>query len=347
MVVLEEMGNQKSQNLWREIIPIIRKGEKFIVTTHSHADGDALGSQLALFYFLTQMGKKVRAINCDEPQRQFLFIDPEKVVETYRPGGDSGDIASCDAWFIVDTSALQRIGSMAELVDKLPCRKIVIDHHVFFPEEAFADINVIDDAKVATGELIFRLGKRLGCTLDKRIGLALYVAIYTDSNAFTYTKVDSDTHRIVAELIDTGVVPYDVFDRLYQNHTACETALFARAIRSLRFGENDRIAWITLGSKAYHNCGADPEGSETYLLNYVRGIRSVELVVLLRQLPGGRVKVSFRSKNFLRVDTIARMLGGGGHWFAAGAVVSGSLPRVREKVRKCVMEVWPEKQVKG
>ena len=325
---------------WNKIIPIIRKGARFVITGHEHADGDALGSQVALYYFLRQMGKRVRAINCDEPQRRLCFIDPDRVVETYEPEGARRAFAACDAWIIVDTSALLRIGSMGELTHRLTCPKIVIDHHVVSPEEAFADISIVDERAVATGKLIYQLGVELGCRLDKKIALALYTAIYTDSGGFVYAKMDAETHRIVAELIETGVRPYDVFDRLYQTHAAAEVELFGRALSSLRFEHGGQIAWMTVSGRMYAYSGADPEGSENHLLNYVRSIKTVELVALLRKLPEGRVKVSLRSKNFFRVNGIARDLGGGGHWFAAGAVVEGSLPRVREKVTQLVGREW-------
>ncbi len=325
---------------WDQIIPIIERGTRFLITGHEHADGDALGSQLALAWFLTQKGKNVRAVNCDEPQRLLRFIDPDRTVEVYPPGGGAEWIGPCDAWFVVDTCALLRIGAMGELVPALPCPKITIDHHVFAEEEAFADINIIDERAVATGMLIHDLGRALGCALDQRIALALYVAIYTDSGGFIYTKISPETHRIIAELMEAGVKPYEVFDKLFQTHTAPEAALFGKALNSLRLEHGGRIAWITVTSRMYDASGADPEASENYLMNYVRAIRTVELVVLLRQVPEGRVKVSFRSKNFFRVNDLARVLGGGGHWLAAGAVVEGSLPRVLEKVKAAVTREW-------
>lgn len=331
---------KKHHSMWGKVIPIIRSGKRFVVTGHEHADGDALGSQVALYYFLRQLGKEVRAINCDEPQRKFQFIDPDGLVEVYRPGSFDSAFAGCDAWFIVDTSARLRIGSLGELVDVVPCLKVVIDHHVFSREEGFADINVVDEGAVATAQLIYDLGRELGCGLDARIALALYVGIYTDSGGFVYTKMNAEAHRIAAELMEFGVVPYEVFDRLFQTHSAAEVALFGHALGSLRFDHAGRIAWMSLSAREYASSGADPEGSEDYLLNYVRSIRSVELVVLLRQLPEGKVKVSFRAKNFFRVNMIARELGGGGHWFAAGAVVTGSLQRVQEKVRAIVSREW-------
>jgi bifunctional oligoribonuclease and PAP phosphatase NrnA len=326
--------------LFDKVLPIIKRGGRFIVTGHEHADGDALGSQVALYYFLRQMGKRVRAINCDEPQKKLKFIDPENVVEIYQAKNGPAEFARADAWIVVDTCAWARIGSLGKIVHEVPCVKITIDHHVFATEEAFADINIIDEKAVATAQLIYQLGRELGCRVDRKIALALYVGIYTDSGGFIYTKMNPDTHRIVAELMEAGVVPYKVFDALYQTHTAAEVELFGRALSSLRFEHGGQIAWMTVSGGMYAYSGADPEGSENYLLNYVRSIKTVELVVLLRQLPEGRVKVSLRSKNFFRVNGIARDLGGGGHWFAAGAVVEGSLPRVHEKVKQLAGREW-------
>lgn len=331
---------QQKSDFWHKIIPLIERGTHFVVTGHEHADGDALGSQLALYWFLRQMGKKVRAVNCDEPQKRLRFIDPENVVEIYPAGGGAEWIGPCDVWFVVDTCALLRIGSMGELVPLLSCPKITIDHHVFAKEEEFADLNLIDEKAVATGKLIYELGRTLGCRMDRRIALDLYVAIYTDSGGFIYTKMDPDTHRILAELMEAGVKPYEVFDHLYQTHTATEIELFGHALNSLRFDHGGKIAWMTLTRRVYDASGADPEGSENYLMNFVRAIKTVEAVILLRQLPDGAVKVSMRSKNFFHVNTIARELGGGGHWLAAGAMVQGSLPRVQEKLKEIISREW-------
>lgn len=325
---------------WDRIIPVINSGSSFIVTGHEHADGDALGSQIALYYFLRQMGKRVRAINSDEPQKKLSFLDPAGVVKMYDPKRHLRDFDSCDAWIIVDTSARNRIGALGDAAREFKCKKIAIDHHTFVPEESFADINIVDDKAVATGKLIYQLACELGCRLDRLIAQALYAAIYTDSGGFVYSKMDAATHQITAELLKAGVVPYKIFDQLYQKHTAQEVKLFGRALNSLRFEYDGQVALMALTSRMYEHSGADPEASETVLLDYVRAIRTVELVVLLRQLPEGFVKVSLRSKNFFAVSEMARELGGGGHTFAAGAKVEGSLPSVYNKVKSLLAKEW-------
>ncbi|MCX6357035.1 MAG: bifunctional oligoribonuclease/PAP phosphatase NrnA [Candidatus Aureabacteria bacterium] len=327
---------------WDRIIPTIRSGSRFVITGHEHADGDALGSQVALYYFLKQLHKRIWAINCDEPQRRLAFIDPDRVVETYRPDRHAGVFASCDAWFIVDTTAWQRIGALGEVARAAACPTITIDHHVFNIEESFARINIVDDKAVATAKLIYQLGMALGCRLDRRIAVALYTALYTDSGGFVYTKMDAASHRIVAQLLEAGAVPYEVYDSIYQGNSAAEIELFGKALNSLRFDQHGRVAYMAITSRMYANSGADPERGENYLLNVVRSIKTVELAVLFRQLPEGEgsVKVSFRAKNFFRVNGIARDLGGGGHWYAAGAMVEGSLPRVYEKVKSVIAREW-------
>ena len=45
-------------------------------------------------------------------------------------------------------------------------------------------------------------------------------------------------------------------------------------------------------------------------------------------------RINFRSKGKYSVNDIAKSLGGGGHAFAAGAIVSGSLRDVKQMVVK-------------
>jgi phosphoesterase RecJ-like protein len=58
----------------------------------------------------------------------------------------------------------------------------------------------------------------------------------------------------------------------------------------------------------------------------------VEAAALLRELDGGGVKVSLRSRGATDVAAVARSLGGGGHKSAAGARLAEPLDQARRKV---------------
>ena len=58
----------------------------------------------------------------------------------------------------------------------------------------------------------------------------------------------------------------------------------------------------------------------------------MEVACLLRELAGGKYKVSMRSKNSVDVASVARSLGGGGHPKAAGCTLEGDLDTVKNMV---------------
>jgi phosphoesterase RecJ-like protein len=61
-------------------------------------------------------------------------------------------------------------------------------------------------------------------------------------------------------------------------------------------------------------------------------IGGVRIAVLFREMDGGRVKVSLRSKGALDVHGLAAEFGGGGHRNASGIVMSGDLDEVADTV---------------
>ncbi len=57
-------------------------------------------------------------------------------------------------------------------------------------------------------------------------------------------------------------------------------------------------------------------------------------------------RINFRSKSILSVNDIANEIGGGGHAYAAGAVVNGALTEVTSKVVD-LTTISIEKKMKG
>jgi bifunctional oligoribonuclease and PAP phosphatase NrnA len=74
-------------------------------------------------------------------------------------------------------------------------------------------------------------------------------------------------------------------------------------------------------------------------INYPRSIDTVEVAFFFRELPDGRWKVSFRSKERVDVAALASQFNGGGHARAAGCTLEGSLREVRERVHSAVQKV--------
>jgi phosphoesterase RecJ-like protein len=74
------------------------------------------------------------------------------------------------------------------------------------------------------------------------------------------------------------------------------------------------------------------------ILDILRSVRSVEVVLYLREVEKGAVKVSARAKGDYDVNALMRRFGGGGHKKASGATVEGPLGAVKEKVVAAALE---------
>ena len=72
---------------------------------------------------------------------------------------------------------------------------------------------------------------------------------------------------------------------------------------------------------------ADVEGFS----DLVRTIQGVEVSLMIFEQNKTSCRINFRSKGNYSVNNIAKSLGGGGHAFAAGAVIEGSLHQVQFK----------------
>lgn len=84
------------------------------------------------------------------------------------------------------------------------------------------------------------------------------------------------------------------------------------------------MAWITLTREQVLGCGGELEDTSD-IVNDLLTIDGTRLAVLFKEIDGGRVKLSFRSKGGLDVNRLASRFGGGGHTNASGAIVAGTL----------------------
>src|SRR5205085_11308739 len=61
---------------WAPFVELVRRHQRFLLTTHIRPDGDALGSILALGEVLRLKGKQVRLVNASAMPARYAFLDP-------------------------------------------------------------------------------------------------------------------------------------------------------------------------------------------------------------------------------------------------------------------------------
>ncbi|HET6568396.1 MAG TPA: bifunctional oligoribonuclease/PAP phosphatase NrnA [Rhodothermales bacterium] len=301
-----------------QFLQFLREKDSFVISTHIRPDGDALGSQLALGYFLQKLGKRVSMINSDPPAYNLYWLPGVDHVEVFEGSLDQRErIASADAIIVVDTNALERLGKVASAVRNSTSPKLLIDHHTH-PEKWF-DLTYTRESASSTGELMYELiTEQDPALIDTRIATVLYTAIMTDTGSFRYSSVTPRLHRIVAELLERGdIQPAPIHTSLYDTRSVQGLRLLGAALEGIQLRYNGQIGYTVVSQRMVRDTGSSLEETEGFV-NYVLAIETVKAALLFSETVSG-TKVSFRSKGNAYVNEWARSFGGGGHRNAAGA----------------------------
>lgn len=293
------------------IVDFVKQHHSFAITSHSRPDGDALGSELGLWFLLTTLGKSASVFNADPHPQAYSSL----------PGVSRIQIVSSlegayDGVFVLECGDLKRPG-----IRNLENYFIInIDHH---PNTGpFGNLNWVDPEAAAVGEMIYRLAVACQAPISPEMAANLYVAILTDTGSFQFSNTTPQTFEIAAQLVQCGVQPAEAADWVYRNEPASKIRLLARVLNTLEILGGGRIAWIRLDREMLRETGADPQETEG-MVNVPLSIAGVEIVAFFRQESETRYRVSLRSRGSRDVGAVAREFGGGGHENAAGLTLEG------------------------
>ncbi len=313
---------------------IIKKNKRFLITGHIRPDGDSLGSEMALYHFLRDMGKQAVVYNRDRTPANYLFLPgTDSIVHLLPP------IDNFDAVFILDCGDLQRVGEEGQRLRQ--ARTLVnIDHHL--TEGEFAPVTINDPTASSTGELLWRLFQEIATDLSADAANCLYAAILTDTGGFRYANTKRETMLAAAELIGKGANPQWLAENIYENNDRVKLLLLRQVLETLDIETDCRIGSLEVRRQARQELGAGYEHAEG-LVDLPRTIRGVEISVLFTEMPEDLIKVSLRSKDGINIEPVARQFGGGGHMNAASCQVKGELASVKKMLfakLKEALDAW-------
>src|SRR5207247_525084 len=156
------------------------------LTTHVNADGDGVGSEVALWHLLTARGLRATIANPTPIPDRFHFLLPAGADRSDR---SAKEIEAADVVLVLDISDLSRLGDLASAVKKTRGPTVCIDHHVSPPRGAMpGGPRLIAPEASATAELVFDLATALTWELTPEVARALYVGILTDTGAFRFAN---------------------------------------------------------------------------------------------------------------------------------------------------------------
>lgn len=302
------------------IVEEIDKAKDIVILTHESPDGDAIGSSLAMYNSLKQLGKTVDVV-IPEYSKTFEFL----------PGADAikkeGKSTSYDLAIALDCSDIKRLNGFASYFENANVT-ICIDHHGV--NTMFGDYNFVNPASPACCQILITVLEYMKVEITKDIGTCLLTGIITDTGGFKYPGVTAETFEFTAELLSKGVNVSQVYRKVLQVISKSSYELRKLAMDRIEFLEDGKIAFTYMTKEDEETIGI-ATGEHEGIVEIGRDIEGVEVSVFIRETENG-YKASLRSNEYVNVSDICLMFGGGGHIRAAGCNISGTLEEVKNKV---------------
>jgi len=313
----------------KEVKELLSTPKNIVIVPHRNPDGDAMGASLAMYHYLNNKGHKATVVSPNDYPSFLKWLPGSKEVFKFdqqnRQAKNALDEASIV--FLLDFNALHRVGSdMEKTLEEYIGTFIMIDHHQQ-PDDV-AKYLYSDTSICSTCQMVYQFIEKLEDldSINADIATGIYTGIMTDTGSFRFPSTTSDTHRIIADLIDKGAENAKIHNNVYDTNSYSKLQLLGRALSNLVVINKLKTAYITLSQAEldeFKYVKGDTEGVVNYALS-LEGI--IFAVIFIEDVEQQIVKISLRSKGSFSVNKFSREhFDGGGHDYAAGGKSTVSL----------------------
>lgn len=319
---MKQYGGKRN---WKDLAAILNDNESFVFSTHLQPDADGLGSELGLARYLKQKGKRVYILNPSTLRTNLAFLPKDGEVQVFNSDDHAKILSETDVFIAFDIGNYDRLESLCSALEISNILKISIDHHP--GEKSQFDHTYDFPTASSTGILIFDLLNEIDDSVldDYEIALPLYAAIMSDTGNFRFDNTDPETFQAAARLVSAGVKPNDLYIHIYEDlNTSGRIHVLKLLLNELKYDCDGRLAWSVIDYEKLSGLGVAPDDMNS-LSDFIRSINGVEIGVAITKMPEQETDISLRSKGRITINTVAMKFGGGGHAFAAGCRIPGTL----------------------
>ncbi len=321
---------------------LLEPAQKVVVLTHMSPDGDAMGSALALYWWL-KATKDVQVIVPNVFPDFFNWMpDVDTILICEKDAAKAKSLINdADLLICSDFNEPKRIGQLGQMAMEATCPKILIDHHLF-PSD-FADVTISYTDVTSASELVFRLiyqitNHQLPITNYQEMATCIYTGLMTDTGNFAFNSNYPEVYEIIAILIAAGVDKDAVYNHIFNAHTEGRMRLVGYCLNNkMRIFPDCHASLIYISGKELYRFNfktGDAEG----IVNMPLSIKDVYYSVFMREdkvadwekerANGSKtkIKISMRSQGDRPVNIFCQEIyNGGGHKNASGGEYYGSL----------------------
>ena len=301
--------------------------DRIVIVSHISPDGDAIGSSLGLYHFLSEMDKSVNVIVPNEFPDFLKWLKGAHDIINYEKSPEiaAETIEAAELIFCLDFNNLKRIGDLGPLVGQAKAKKVMIDHH---PDpDDFCSVVMSHPEISSTSEMVFRLICRMGFfeDINRECAESIYAGMMTDTGAFTYNSNSEQIYYIISELLKKGIDKDAIYSKVYNTHTVDRVRLMGYlTYEKMKVFKEYNTVLLTLSQEEQRQFNIKKGDTEGFV-NIPLSIEGIVFSIFIRE-DKDFVKISFRSKgNFPCNQFASAHFGGGGHKNASGGEFYGSL----------------------
>lgn len=314
---------------------LVSSPTRIVITTHHKPDGDAMGSSLGLAAYFKALGHTVNVVAPSEFPDFLCWMDGSAEVIDFIKSPSIAKKLFAEAQLIccLDFNDPKRVEAMHDTLVNASGKKMMLDHHL--DPTSFCDFTFSFPSTGSTSELVYHLIETLHGTnlVTKEAAACLYAGIMTDTGSFRFSSVSASTHRVIANLLETGMKHDIIHELIYDTSSESRLRFLGNCLLNNMVVLSEFNTVFFVASKAdmlrFNHQSGDLEG----IVNYGLGIKGIKMSALFSERDG-IIKISFRSKGDFSVKAFSENnFEGGGHKNAAGGKSKLSL---QETVAKFV-----------
>ncbi len=295
----------------------IHGSQDILLFTHTHPDGDTVGSVLALKEYLKSLGKNID-IACFDPLPEYLV--PFSSAKFIHP--DSLELSKYK--LIIAADSVER--GFEKILPQADSNQItaIIDHH---PDISIkCDIAIVDSTYSSVCEIIYDFFVFSGIEITREISTFLTLGIIADTGILQHSNTTSHVLGIISELMKKGAPMTKIVNATFNSKKISTLKLWGRAFERARINQENGMITSVITKTDIAEFGATTEdiAQVATILNTVPGTK---FSLVLSERDDGIIKGSLRSEKYkgINVSTLAAQFGGGGHELASGFEIKGRI----------------------
>jgi phosphoesterase RecJ-like protein len=296
----------------------VRNSKRILIGCHREPDVDSIGSALAFYYILRQIGVAATIVCPSVIPDNARFLPGSRKVK--KIDFLKFDFSKYDLFLSLDTSSWDKAIISEDLV-KPDIYLIVIDHHE--TNVGFGEINLVDKKSHSTSEILYELFSDWGVQINRDVATCLLAGIVEDTGAFRHPLVSVETFDRTKELIKRGADKDEIITKIYRSIDISVLKLWGEILTSLKMDRKGKFVHSSISYQKVKKLNINKTGQSLAASMFGQIVKGTDFGIVMVERKKNLLSVSFRSRTGFDVSRIAVYLGGGGSRYSAGAAVKG------------------------